>query len=74
MLFLFRKEQIIKKKNKIDFFWHVSVPINDKDIKMVPKAPERPLLYTTSVVSGGLRPIDFELFEKMCFLDINLYI
>ena len=50
-----------KKMNKMYIFWHISVPITNRDMKMVPKAPEWPLLYSTCVVFG-LTPIDFELF------------
>ena len=57
-----------KKMNKIDILGHISVPITDGDIKMVPKYPLWPLFYSTSTVLGGLRPMDYELFEKMRFL------
>ena len=29
-----------KKMNKIDIFWHISVPITDRDMKMAPKVLE----------------------------------
>ena len=41
-------------------------PITDSVMKMVPRVLERPLFYSTSTLMGSLRPIDFELFEKMC--------
>ena len=31
---------IDKKMNTIGIFWHISVPVTDRDMKMVPKVPE----------------------------------
>ena len=56
---LVSERTIDKEMSTIGIFWHISVPIIDRDMKMVPKVPEWPLFYSTSIVLGGLRPILF---------------